>query len=187
MKSGASRSPVRPVGLGHRRVLLVDALLARVAHAYGRREVLVGQRVELVGALVAEDEAAVAAVVLAESVGELVVAVLAVRHVVVGHPVGPLALGLLDLVPAGHALVAERVARVRVLVKGRILFLKVRRGLALGGALERSSAVGAWHTYSLIVARELVLNVLPLDIGGQAAQKRFVFVELLFERFDFLL
>ena len=42
-------------------------------------------------------------------------------------------------------------------------------------------------TYSLIVARELVLNVLPLDVRGQATQKRFVLVELFFERFDFLL
>ena len=51
------------VEMSFARIVLVNGGFARVANAYGRRQVMIGQRVELVGAFVAEYLATVAAMV----------------------------------------------------------------------------------------------------------------------------
>ena len=95
---------------------LLDVQHAVLADARRRRDVVVGEGRELVSTLVAEHLAAVAAVVLAQAVGELVVAGLTVSDIEVGHPLRRLVVGLVDLVPAAaaHGVVAERVAVVRL-------------------------------------------------------------------------
>ena len=48
--------------------LFVDSELARVTYAYRRAEVLIGQRIELIGTFVAKDESTIATMVLAKSI-----------------------------------------------------------------------------------------------------------------------
>ncbi len=95
---------------------LLNVQHAVLADARRRRDVVVGEWRELVGTLVAEHLAAVAAVVLPQAVGELVAAGLTVSDIKVGHPLRRLVVGLVDLVPAAaaHGVVAEREAVVRV-------------------------------------------------------------------------
>lgn len=77
---------------------------------------MIRQRCELVGALVAKYLATVAAVVLPQAVGELVVAALTVGDIEVGNPLRCFVVRLVNLVPAAttHGVIAEGIAIVLV-------------------------------------------------------------------------
>ena len=135
-----------------------------MAHTNRRGQIMIRQRVKLIGALVAKHLATISTMMLAQAIAKLFVAALTMGDYVIGHPRGQLVVRLVYFVPtAAYAVVAER---VRVAL---VLF-----GLAVVDQV-------------FIVDELVLLMVLPSRVAYELVEKPFAFGHLFFQiRYFFL-